>query len=272
MSTSRPTTSRAVQSKSSSEQGPTLSSSSPDLERHRRILLVTTVGSVAVAGAVVAALVGFLVGLGWWLGALGAAAGAALAWWFIHRTPDQALAAVGAVPLADSPRLENLVDGLCLTLGTPAPRLHIIESAARNAFVVGLSEAQSSMVVTRGLLDHLSRMELEGVVARQLTLVKQGHVARGTIVAAIASIWDGAIARLIESRADVAADIEAVGLTRYPPGLLGALESIGADNVVASAPSWTRHLWIEDPLSPAGGRPSSFHSPIDERLATLREL
>ncbi len=218
------------------------------------------------------ALVGVLSGLGWWLGAVGAVAGAAVAWWFIHRTPERALAAVGAVPLADAPRIENLVEGLCLTLGTTAPRLLIIESDARNAFVVGLSEAETSLVVTRGLLDGLSRMELEAVVARQLTLVKQGHVGHGTLVAAIASLWNGAIARFVEDRADVVADIEAVGLTRYPPGLLGALESIAADNKVASAPSWTRHLWIEDPLSPAGGRPTSFHSPIDERLATLREL
>lgn len=227
---------------------------------------------MALAGAVLVGLLGWLVGLRWWLAFIGAALGAGVAWWHIHRTPQRVLAAVGAADLRDAPRLENLVEGLCLSSGIAVPALRVIESPARNAFTVGLSEATTSLVVTRGLLDGLSRMELEGVVARQLWLIKHGDTDRGTLVAAIASVWAGAVDRLTDPRADVTADMEAVGLTRYPPGLLGALETIEADHVVASAPSWTRHLWIEDPVSSAGGRPSSSHSPIDERLATLREL
>lgn len=219
-----------------------------------------------------AGVVGWLVGIGWWMGLVGAAVGAAVAWWHVQRTPGRALAATGSVELERAPRLENLVEGLCLANGINRPKLMVIESSAMNAFTVGLSEASASLVVTRGLLEGLSRMQLEGVVARQLWLIKQGDTAAGTVVAAIGAIWGGAVERLVDRRADVVADVEAVGLTRYPPGLLGALETIDGDHMVASAPGWTRHLWIEDPVSSAGGRPSSSHSPIDERLATLREL
>lgn len=223
-------------------------------------------------GAVILALVGVVVGVGWWLGAIGAVAGAGVAWWLVHRTPDRALAAIGAVPLQGASRLENLVEGLCLANGITVPHLMVVESGARNTCVIGLAEPHASLVVTRGLLDNLGRIELEGVVARQLALIKSGHGAFGTLVAGIASVWPGAIDRLVPERSDVVADMRAVGLTRYPPGLLEALEQIETDPVLTSAPGWTRHLWIEDPVGPANGRPGSSHSPIDERLATLREL
>lgn len=215
---------------------------------------------------------GWLIGLGWWLGLAGAVVAAAAVWWHIQRTPDRVLAAVGATDLTDASRLENLVEGLCLTNGITPPRLMVIDSSSRNILAVGVDEEGSALVVTRGLLDNLNRMELEGVVARQLWLIKHGDTAMATLVAAIAPLWSGLVDRLVASRIDVVADIEAVGLTRYPPGLVSALESIGEDHEVNSAPSWTRHLWIEDPGASAGGRPSTSHSPIDERLATLREL
>jgi heat shock protein HtpX len=216
--------------------------------------------------------VGVVAGVGWWLGLVGAVAGAAVAWWFVHRTPDRAIAAIGATPLRGASRLENLVEGLCLANGIPVPRLMVVESSAFNTCAIGLAEPHATLVVTRGLLDGLGRIELEAVVARQLALVKGGHAALGTLVAGVASVWSGASDRLVPERSDVVADIRAVGLTRYPPGLLDALAKIESDPVLASAPGWTRHLWIEDPVGPAAGRPGSSHSPIDERLATLREL
>lgn len=216
------------------------------------------------------ALIGLLSGIGWWLAIVGALLGAAVAWWMVHRTPDRVLAGVGAVPLTGASRLENLIDGLCLTNGIPLPALMVVETDARNTATVGI-RGSYALVVTRGLLDDLSRIELEGVVARQLWLIKSGHAGMGTLVAAIAPFWAGAVERAIPPRSDVVADVDAVGLTRYPPGLLDALEKIDSSPAL-TVPKWTRHLWIEDPGSPADGRTGSYHSPLDERIATLREL
>jgi heat shock protein HtpX len=72
-----------------------------------------------------------------------------------------------------------------------------------------------------------------------------------------------------------------VQLTRYPPGLISALEKLQADcTVTHSASTATAHLWIEQPMSGVGdrGRLGSIHRlfdthpPLEERIATLREL
>lgn len=77
------------------------------------------------------------------------------------------------------------------------------------------------------------------------------------------------------------ADVTACQLTRYPPGLISALEKLKADTTVThSASTATAHLWIEQPLSGVGdrGKLGGFHKffdthpPLDERIALLREL
>jgi heat shock protein HtpX len=224
-----------------------------------------------VVGAALAAL-GVVLGVGWWPGVLGLVIGAGLARLHVQRSVDRVVDAVGAVPLGDAPRLENVVDGLCVANGIAHPRLMVVETAARNACVLGLNQRHSTLLVTRGLLDHLSRIQLEGVVARQLALVKSGHAALATVVAAIAPVWSGAPQRLLPARADLLADLDGVGYTRYPPGLIDALQTVAAAPQIAAAPRWTRHLWIDDPVGPADGRAGSLHSTIDERIATLREL
>lgn len=91
----------------------------------------------------------------------------------------------------------------------------------------------------------------------------------------------------VSRRRETLADITGVSLTRYPPGLISALEKLKADTtVVHSASKATSHLWIESPISdqpdevvnPKEGRTSKYnrlfmtHPPIDERIAALREL
>jgi heat shock protein HtpX len=70
-------------------------------------------------------------------------------------------------------------------------------------------------------------------------------------------------------------------MTRYPPGLISALEKLRDDvTVTHSASMATAHLWIEQPLSGVGdaGRLARFHSlfnthpPIEERIARLKEI
>lgn len=176
------------------------------------------------------------------------------------------------IPAGQEPRLRNLVDGLCTTSGLPVPELSVVEVASINGLVVGLAPEDTTLVVTRGMLDRLDRIELEGVVARQLASIRRGESALATTLVAVAGVAPGLVARVLPDRYDLRADLDAVGLTRYPPGLTRALEKAREGSAVPHAPRWSSHLWFDDP-SPAGGEPPAIaHSPIEERIATLQEL
>jgi heat shock protein HtpX len=93
----------------------------------------------------------------------------------------------------------------------------------------------------------------------------------------IAKFMQAAVSR----RRETLADVSACQLTRYPPGLISALEKLRDDTTVThSATTATAHLWIEQPMSGVadGGRLSRLHSmfdthpPLEERIELLREL
>ena len=93
----------------------------------------------------------------------------------------------------------------------------------------------------------------------------------------IAKAMQAAISR----RRETLADVTACQLTRYPPGLISALEKLQQDTTVThSASTATAHLWIEQPMSGVGDEGKlravhhlfNTHPPLDERIALLREL
>ena len=93
----------------------------------------------------------------------------------------------------------------------------------------------------------------------------------------IAKAMQAAISR----RRETLADVTACQLTRFPPGLISALEKLQEDTTVThSASTATAHLWIEQPMSGVGDegklravhRLFNTHPPLDERIALLREL
>ena len=72
----------------------------------------------------------------------------------------------------DEPRYHNLVEGLCVSAGLPKPELYVIDDDAPNSFATGRSPAHAAIVVTTGLLRKLSRMELEGILAHELSHIR----------------------------------------------------------------------------------------------------
>ena len=93
----------------------------------------------------------------------------------------------------------------------------------------------------------------------------------------IAKVMQASISRSRETLADVSA----CQLTRYPPGLISALEKLKEDTTVThSASTATAHLWIEQPMSGVGDdgklggihKMFNTHPPLDERIALLREM
>ena len=223
------------------------------------------------------------------------------------------------------PRLHNVVEGLCIASGLPKPRLYIIDDPAPNAFATGRNPKHAAIAVTTGLLEKMNRIELEGVLAHELSHIKNDDILVSTlavtmvgVVALLADIGvrgllfggrnrnnDGGnivylalmalalvllilspiIARLMQfavsRKRESLADISGVEMTRYPPGLISALEKLQADQtVVNSASRATAHLWIESPLArtPEEGKMSKLnrmfdtHPPLEERIAALQEL
>jgi len=72
--------------------------------------------------------------------------------------------------------LDNLVEGLSIASGIPKPKVYIIEDKSPNAFATGRNPKKSSVAVTSGLLEVLNREELEGVIAHELSHVRNRDI------------------------------------------------------------------------------------------------
>lgn len=243
----------------------------------RRLLLL----SGATVGAPVAVVTLLVVGVaaGPIAGVVAAlVAGAAAGWVVARRLGRQALPEAlrglvleksGTAPTSPQwPRLDNLLDGLCLTSGVTKPRVVIVEDAAANSMVAAVDPAAAVLVVTTGLLDALSRVELEGVLAHELSHLRGGDVVPATLAVTTGPLlgrvpWGrAAIAAATDPTRELSADVAGVTLTRYPPGLLSGLEKVAASppGPAAASPA-TGHLWLR-PLAGA----------LESRIETLREL
>ena len=209
-----------------------------------------------------------------------------IAYWFSDKI---ALSIARAKPVErrDIPELYNIVENLSITAGLVMPKLYIINEPQINAFATGRNPKNSAVAVTTGALQRLSRTELEGVLAHELShignrdiLVSTIAVVLSGVIAMIADIflrtmfWSGderkvgpmvlvmAIAaailapfaamllRLAVSRKrEFLADASGVLLTRYPEGLASALEKISQDSsLMRSASDATAHLYISNPF------------------------
>ena len=95
----------------------------------------------------------------------------------------------------DAPQLYNIVEEMRLAAALPAmPRVFIIETPVPNAFAVGLKPERACVAVTRGLLERLTRDELQGVIAHEL-----GHISnRDTLFMTLAGVTLGAIVLLAD--------------------------------------------------------------------------
>ncbi len=139
-------------------------------------------------------------------------------------------------------------------------------------------------MVTSGLLALLERVELEAVLARAVTLIRRGDLPAATTAVQVLSGAAGGTALLarpvvgvLRGRLDGGAgpdddillDRGAVGLTRYPPGLIGALEAIASSTAVVDRPlGGTSGLWLVDPRP----HPGPGRAPLADRIDALEML
>jgi heat shock protein HtpX len=225
-----------------------------------------------VLGVIVAAVVA-VVGLPVYLAAVVfvvVATGVMMALW--QRAPGSVLRALGAQPSKemDRPRLHNLVDGLCATMGLPQPAISVVDSPVPNAMSIGRDPRSATLVVTSALDRCLTLVELEGVLAHELVHVKRHDTVLAMVAVAVTAplslvlgipTANERVHSIIGRGREFAADQRAAGVVRYPPGIGSALESMleGADRTGPWPPgrgrtaALTRWLWVDPMVGvPAG--------------------
>jgi len=86
--------------------------------------------------------------------------------------------ATHSVPLQrkDNMRIYNLTENLCMSVGMKMPKLYVIETPMLNAYASGINEKTFSVTLTRGIIERLSDEELEGVIAHELTHIRNKDV------------------------------------------------------------------------------------------------
>jgi heat shock protein HtpX len=83
---------------------------------------------------------------------------------------------------ADRPQLFNVVEEMSIASGNPMPEVYIIEDSAPNAFATGRDPAHAAVAITTGLLDKLDRDELQGVMAHEMSHVRNHDILYATMV------------------------------------------------------------------------------------------
>lgn len=215
----------------------------------------------------------------------------------------------------------TVAENLAMASQIPMPKLYVIEDSASNAFATGRDPSHAVVCATRGLLEKLDRTELEGVVAHELSHIKNYDTRLMSIVTVLvgmvvliadwflrSTLWGGRsrnreegnlgaimfligivlallsplIAQLIQlaisRRREFLADASAVMLTRFPDGLIRALQKIAADKQpLEVANKATAHLYIINPFKGQQARSwltnlFNTHPPVEERIKALREM
>jgi len=90
------------------------------------------------------------------------------------------------IKLKDNPELFRIVENLCITAGLPLPKIYILPEAQLNAFATGRDAKHAIVAVTQGLLGCLSKTELEGVIAHELSHIGNKDMLLMTVVAILA--------------------------------------------------------------------------------------
>jgi len=96
--------------------------------------------------------------------------------------------AKGPIAKEDNPYVYRLVENLAITAGVPMPKVYIIADAAPNAFACGRDPRHASIAVTTGIVERLEDVELEGVIAHELSHVKNYDIRLMTIVVVLVGI------------------------------------------------------------------------------------
>ncbi len=184
-----------------------------------------------------------------------------------------ALAQAGAkeIQKKDNPYIWRMVENLSITSGLPMPKVYIIQDPHMNAFATGRDPKHSSIALTSGIINNLENEELEGVIAHEMSHIKNYDIrlmmvviicvgvitfladwmlrsfifrrhgsnnknngfiiAIGLILAILSPIFAKLIQLAVSRKREFLADASGALLTRYPEGLSRALEKISRQEI-----------------------------------------
>ena len=230
---------------------------------------------------------------------------------FQYYTSDKlALRAAGAkiVSAEEAPDLHAMVERLCAMADLPKPRIAVVQSDVPNAFATGRNPKHAAVAVTRGITKLLSEDELRGVLAHELTHVRNRDILIQSVASAIGMaityvaymlMWFGdddnsplgliaslglvilapisaSIIQLAISRQrEYAADAGGAEICGNPESLASALLRLeqGAQEMPMQVNQAAEPLYIVRPFK-GGGIAGLFstHPPIEERVRRLRQM
>ncbi len=212
----------------------------------------------------------------------------------------------------DNPRLYRIIENLCITDGLPMPKIYIADDPAPNAFASGRDPKNSVVCVTSGLLNIMDDNELAGVLSHEISHIKNYDIrvtmiafaltaiislladilirfiwfnddngesnpiffALGIVAAILAPIVAMFIQLAISRQREYLADASGALITRYPDGLISALNKIsrlGSATQVQNTS--TAHLFFANPLKKHGlSDLFSTHPPIKDRIKRLESM
>jgi len=110
-----------------------------------------------------------------------------VSYWFSDRIALMAHRAQ-AVTREEAPEFYEMVERLTRKAGMPMPKLYVIPSMTPNAFATGRNPAHAAVAVTQGIVQLLDKRELEGVLAHELSHVRNRDILIATIAAAVAGL------------------------------------------------------------------------------------
>jgi heat shock protein HtpX len=130
------------------------------------------------------------------VGAIAAAVSFALALGGYFTGDRMILGASRAQPVshADDPQLFNVVEEMAIAAGVPLPKIYLIEDSAPNAFATGRDPTHASLAITSGLRSKLSRDELQGVIAHEMSHIRNYDIRLMLLM----SVLVGTIAILVD--------------------------------------------------------------------------
>lgn len=197
---------------------------------------------------------------------------------------------------ANAPDLYRMVENLCISSGLPMPKVYIINDPSANAFASGRDPEHASITFTTGILQILTKQELEGVIAHELSHIKNYDIRVMTVVvvlvgliilladimlrmsfggndrkttwplivaALLLALLSPIIAQLIKlavSRSrEYLADASGALITRHPDALASALGKLKQSKPLKSANHATAHLFISNPFGSEAEKKQSWY-------------
>lgn len=218
------------------------------------------------------------------------------------------LATYGAKPVVSDHRLYRIVKNLTLKANMPMPKVCEIQDNSPNAFATGRNPHHAAVCATSGILRLLTDDELEGVLAHELSHIKNrdilvSSIAAGlcgiiTILCRFAYIFSGRNSRensgcatiialmlgsltatlmqlWLSRTREYMADESGAKMCGKPWALADALEKLaqGINNCpMENSTPETRNMFIVNPIAPTVRNLFSTHPPIDERINRLRNM